>query len=53
MDLEVLATPGHLVTLAARGFERLSELRLKPVGFGVGYLPVFVAVKEVKAQSAT
>jgi MarR family transcriptional regulator for hemolysin len=50
-DLEVLSTPGHLISLAARGFERLSELRLKPFGFGVGYLPVLVAVKEGKAQS--
>src|SRR5450631_1056674 len=51
MDLEVLSTPGHLINLAARGFERLSELRLKPFGLGVGYLPVLVAVKEGKAQS--
>jgi MarR family transcriptional regulator for hemolysin len=50
-DLEVLSTPGHLISLAARAFERLSELRLKPLGFGVGYLPVLVAVKEGKAQS--
>ena len=48
---EVLSTPGHLISLAARAFERLSELRLKPVGFGVGYLPVLVAIKENKAQS--
>jgi MarR family transcriptional regulator, transcriptional regulator for hemolysin len=51
MELEVLSTPGHLISLAARGFERLSELRLKPFGFGVGYIPVLVAVKEGKAQS--
>jgi MarR family transcriptional regulator for hemolysin len=51
MDLEVLTTPGHLISLAARGFERLSELRLKPCGFGVGYIPVLVAVKQGKAQS--
>lgn len=50
-DLEVLSTPGHLISLAARAFERLSELRLKPLGFGVGHLPVLVAVKEGKAQS--
>lgn len=48
---DVLSTPGHLISLAARAFERLSELRLKPVGFGVGYLPVLVAVKENKAHS--
>ncbi len=51
LDLEVLSTPGHLISLAARAFERLSELRLKPLGFGVGYLPVLVAVKEGKARS--
>jgi DNA-binding MarR family transcriptional regulator len=50
-DIEVLSTPGHLISLAARAFERLSELRLKPLGFGVGYLPVLVAIKEGKAQS--
>jgi len=49
--LDVLSTPGHLISLAARGFERLSELRLKPIGFGVGYIPVLVAIKEGKAQS--
>jgi MarR family transcriptional regulator, transcriptional regulator for hemolysin len=51
MELEVLSTPGHLINVAARGFERLSELRLKPLGFGVGYLPVLVALKEGKAES--
>jgi MarR family transcriptional regulator for hemolysin len=51
MDSAVLSTPGHLINLAARGFERLSELRLEPFGFGVGYLPVLVAVKEGTAQS--
>jgi MarR family transcriptional regulator for hemolysin len=51
MDLEVLSTPGHLVSLAARGFARFSELRLKPFGFGVGYLPVLVAVREGTAAS--
>ena len=50
-NLAVLSTPGHLISLAARGFERLSELRLKPLGFGVGYLPVLVAVNEGKARS--
>ena len=39
MDLDVLSTPGHLISLAARGFARLSEARLKPLGFGVGHLP--------------
>ena len=42
---EVLSTPGHLISLAARGFARLSEARLKPLGFGVGHLPVLVALQ--------
>lgn len=44
--LEVLSTPGHLISLAARGFARLSEARLKPLGFGVGHLPVLVALQD-------
>lgn len=47
----VLRTPGHLISLAARGFARLSETRLKPLGFGVGQLPVLVALDE--GQAAT
>ena len=45
MDESVLSTPGHLISLAARGFSRLSESRLKPLGFGVGQLPVLVALQ--------
>ncbi|MCV3768937.1 MarR family winged helix-turn-helix transcriptional regulator [Rhizobium sp. TRM95796] len=44
MDEKVLRTPGHLVSLAARAFARLSEERLGPLGFGVGHLPVLVAL---------
>jgi DNA-binding MarR family transcriptional regulator len=47
--LEVLSTPGHLISLAARGFARLSEARLKPLGFGVGHLPVLVALQNGQA----
>lgn len=47
--LEVLSTPGHLISLAARQFARLSEARLKPLGFGVGHLPVLVALQEGRA----
>jgi MarR family transcriptional regulator, transcriptional regulator for hemolysin len=47
--LEVLSTPGHLISLAARGFARLSEARLKPLGFGVGHLPVLVALQDGQA----
>jgi hypothetical protein len=32
MELDVLATPGQLISLPARGFARLSESRLKPLG---------------------
>jgi len=46
MDMDVLSTPGHLIGLAARGFARLSEARLKPLGFGVGHLPVLVALRD-------
>ena len=49
--LDVLSTPGHLVSLAARGFTRLSEARLKPLGFGVGYLPVLVALRDGVAST--
>lgn len=48
---DVLSTPGHLISLAARGFARLSELRLKPLGFGVGHLPVLVALQDGQVQS--
>lgn len=51
MELDVLATPGHLISQAARGFARLSEARLKPLGFGVGYLPALVALRNGRAES--
>ncbi len=51
MEPDVLATPGHLISLAARGFARLSELRLKPLGFGVGHLPVLVALRDGRAST--
>src|SRR5271163_2760191 len=51
MKFEVLSTPGHLISLAARGFARLSEARLKPLGFGVGHLPVLVALREGRAST--
>jgi MarR family transcriptional regulator, transcriptional regulator for hemolysin len=51
VDLDVLSTPGHLISLAARGFSRLSEARLKPLGFGVGHLPVLVALQDGEAST--
>src|SRR5271156_1231892 len=51
MYSEVLSTPGHLISLAARGFARLSEARLKPLGFGVGHLPVLIALQEDRATT--
>jgi DNA-binding MarR family transcriptional regulator len=51
MELEVLLTPGHLISLAARGFARLSEARLKPLGFGVGHLPVLVALQDGRVST--
>jgi len=51
MNEDVLSTPGHLISLAARGFARLSESRLKPLGFGVGHLPVLVALQNGNAST--
>jgi DNA-binding MarR family transcriptional regulator len=51
MNLDVLSTPGHLISLASRGFTRLSEARLKPLGFGVGHLPVLVALQDGGAST--
>src|ERR1700686_299193 len=51
MFFEVLSPPGHLISLAARGFARLSEARLKPRGFGVGHLPVLVALQDGRAST--
>ncbi len=49
--LDVLATPGHLISRAARSFARLSEVRLKPLGFGIGHLPVLVALQSGRADT--
>ena len=51
VELDVLSTPGHLISLAARGFARLSEARLKPLGFGVGDLPALVALRDGRAET--
>ncbi|WP_189420410.1 MarR family winged helix-turn-helix transcriptional regulator [Cellvibrio zantedeschiae] len=51
MNENVLATPGHLISIAARGFARLAESRLKPLGFGVGHLPVLVALQNGNAST--
>lgn len=48
---DVLSTPGHLISIAARGFARLSEARMKPLGFGVGHLPVLVALRDGRASN--
>ncbi|RYG14798.1 MAG: MarR family transcriptional regulator [Burkholderiales bacterium] len=48
---DVLSTPGHLISLAARSYARLSERRLKPLGFGVGQLPILVALQERQGMS--
>ncbi|WP_184717902.1 MarR family transcriptional regulator [Caulobacter sp.] len=49
--MDVLSTPGHLISLASRGVTRLSEARLKPLGFGVGHLPVLVALRDGQAST--
>lgn len=51
MNLDVLSTPGHLISLAARGFARLSEARLTPLGFGVGHVPVLVALQDGRVST--
>jgi MarR family transcriptional regulator, transcriptional regulator for hemolysin len=51
IESKVLSTTGHLISLAARGFTRLSEARLKPLGFGVGYVPVLVALTNGRAAT--
>lgn len=51
MPEDVLSTPGHLISLAARGFSRLSESRLKPLGFGIGQLPVLIALQDGTAST--
>jgi MarR family transcriptional regulator for hemolysin len=51
VERKVLSTPGHLISQTARGFARLSEARLKPLGFGVGYLPVLVALTNGRAET--
>jgi len=51
MTENVLSTPGHLISLAARGFARLSESRLKPLGFAVGQLPVLIALQNGNAST--
>ena len=47
----VLLTPGHLISLAARGFSRLSERRLKPLGFAPGQLPILIALQSGRATN--
>jgi len=51
MSEDVLKTPGHLISLAARSYARLSEARLKPLGFGVGQLPVLIALQNGQAST--
>ncbi|WP_110657151.1 MarR family winged helix-turn-helix transcriptional regulator [Salinicola halimionae] len=51
MQKNVLDTPGHLISLAARGFARLSVARLRPLGFGVGQVPVLVALAKNLAST--
>lgn len=48
---DVLSTPGHLISLSARSFARLSEARLKPLGFAPGHLPVLVALRDGHADT--
>lgn len=47
----VFTTPGHLISLASRRFARLAETRLRPLGFGVGQIPVLVALRDGEAKT--
>jgi MarR family transcriptional regulator, transcriptional regulator for hemolysin len=49
--VDVLTSPGHLISLAARAFVRLSEARVRPLGFGVGQVPVLVALERGEADT--
>ena len=51
MEWEPLGKAGHLINRVARAFTRIGEVRLKPHGFGVGHLPVLVALKDGGALS--
>lgn len=51
MNWDPLSAPGNLIAQAARLFGRLGEARLKPLGFGVGQLPVLMALKDGAALS--
>ena len=51
MEWNPLSAPGNLISQAARIFGRLGEARLKPLGFGVGQLPVLMALKDGAALS--
>ena len=51
MDWDPLSAPGHLIGQAARAFSRIAEPRLRPFRFGVGHLPVLVALKDGAARS--
>lgn len=51
MDWDPFSTPGHLISRTARAFARIGEARLKPLGFGVSYLPVLVALKDGTTRS--
>src|SRR5690606_32333712 len=51
MAENVLSTPGHLIGLAARGYARLSESGLRPLGFGVGQLTVLIALQNGTAST--
>ena len=51
MEWDPLSAPGNLIAQAARLFGRLGEARLRPLGFGVGQLPVLMALKDGAALS--
>ena len=51
MEWNPLSAPGNLIAQAARSFSRIGEARLKPLGFGIGQMPVLMALKDGAALS--
>jgi DNA-binding MarR family transcriptional regulator len=53
LRVDILLTPGHLVSLAYRRFVRLSDARLEPLGFSAGQVPVLIALEEKGLKTQT
>ncbi len=45
-DWNLMATPGHHISRAARGLARVGDTRLRPLGMSTSQLPVLAALKD-------